>query len=142
MLKITLLIPEDSCAYVQRHGFELDARKRIVSEIILNNNNNASVLEGESFKRYHDKYQESSVAFELAKSELELKHIPLELKQADGITNWELDYASCTMTITHTGNSFDNDYEKLDFAVPAEYVTVEVVSSIVPKQCGCGGMCE
>ena len=136
------MIPEDSSAYVQRHGFELDARKRIVSEIILTNSNNASVLEGDAFKRYHDKYQESSVAFELAKSELELRHIPLELKQADGITNWELDYASSTMTITHTGNSFDKTWQSLNFAVPAECVKVEVVESIAPKQCNCGGNCE
>lgn len=144
MLKIIFYIPEDQVAYVQRFGYELEGRQRIVQEIITTNSFNPGVLEGEAFKKYHDMYQESVVGFSIAKAEIEKTYVPDILKESpNGTTTWNLDYANNEMIIRYTGSDFDKDQSAIQFAVPRDSVFIEVIDANKPAKnhkC-CGGNC-
>lgn len=141
MLRITLPIPAEEVNYLQRFAFEMEGQKRIIKELIVDNATSPAVLEGETFKKYNEKYEQSSASFEIAKGEIERKFVPAELKNAPGLTNWNLDYSTAVMTITYSGKEFDACVDKIVFAVPG--AEVQVLDSVADTAgCACGGNCR
>lgn len=144
MLKIALVIPAEEVDYLQRFAYEMEAQKRIVKELITDNPDNPAILEGATFKKYHDAYQASAASFEIARDAIEMKFVPEVLRQHGSNTNWMLNYASNILTINHNTNLYDDTYNEIEFAVPSTDVTVTVVPPNAEPTGGCkcnGGKC-
>ena len=139
MLKITFIIPESEVNYIQRFAFEMEGQKRVIKELITDNQDNPAILDCPTFKKYHDLYQESAASFDIAKDALEVKYVPAILRQRGSSTNWILNYSSKMITITYSGNDLDQTYGSIEFAA-VEDLKIEVVANDIPVNCsGCNG---
>lgn len=142
MLRIVLNLPVEEVNYLQRFAFEMEAQKRIVKEIIVDNPENPAILESGTFKKYHELYQASATAFDVARDAIQNKFVPKELSRFGTDTFWNLEYSTNQMTIDFKGDLYDNCYDKLEFAVPADCVTITVLdnnTSVNTGCCNCGG---
>lgn len=105
MAKYEIKINEEMVNYMERLSFEVEGSKRIIKEIIMDNVSNPSVLEGETFKKFNQRFEEKHAAFEIAKSELEKNYIPEVL---NGVAfNWNLDFSTGIMTLDIIDPHFD-----------------------------------
>lgn len=83
--KVIKVDAEDS-AYLEAISFDLGAHRSLVEFMI----NGGADVKSEGFARYHDKYRELYMTFELAKKELEVKYLGDWREKCD----WNLDYAT------------------------------------------------
>lgn len=125
-------IADEMVNLLQRISFELEGQKRIIKELILENENNPTFIENETFKKYNARYEEKNAEYELLKQEFQDKYVPKQLlvNNRAVLTNWELDYNTSLMTITYKGNEFD-DY--------TEAQVEELFSTVGDTACACEG---
>lgn len=86
IIKVT---PEDS-EYLEALNFDLGAHRSLVEYMV----NGGTDVHSEGFARYHDRYRELYMSFELAKKELEAKY----LGDWRGKCDWNLDFATQEIT--------------------------------------------
>lgn len=91
---LTVEIPEEIVATVQKYDIERCARRDIIVYIMENNTN----VSPERFAQYQKEYDDKYFAFEAAKSEIEKNYVRPLIK--DKAANWNLDYESHIITIT------------------------------------------
>lgn len=80
--------------YLERLNFELEGTKRIIKELILENREDASVLDGKTFQRYNQKYEERFAAYETAKDKMAKEFIPPAVRESGDLASWDLDFAT------------------------------------------------
>lgn len=70
--EIILDINKETCDYLQRLTFEIEANKSVITRLLSDAKDDvdASVLESIPFKTYHKKMEESMYMYETAKNEL------------------------------------------------------------------------
>ena len=104
---INIKVNNEMVDYMERLSYEVEGSKRIIKELITDNADNSSVLEGATFKKYNQRYEEKFAAYEVAKQELQKEYIPKVLIEDKVPLNWNLDFSSGIMTVTILDNSFD-----------------------------------
>lgn len=105
MNTIEITINNETVDYMERLSYEVEGAKRVIKELISDNDLNPIILEGEIFKKYNERYEEKFAAFEIAKQQLERDYIPEVLKSIN--TRWNLDFGTGIMTITVLDPTFD-----------------------------------
>lgn len=109
MRTFEFLINEDMTSYIERLAFETEGQKRIIKELIMENTDNASLLDGETFKKFQARYEEKAAAYEIAKKELQNTQIPKTLLEHNTNTmSWELDFRTSILKVTMHCDCFDN----------------------------------
>lgn len=141
MLQIVFLIPENQVTKLQRFAYDYEARKNIIKEMINSNPDDASVMDGATFQRYHEAFIKSSTDFEIAKGEIERLFVPEELKTT-GLVTWNLDYSLAQITINYHGTKYNIDnYHTLNYGHVGDSLTAANVADS-SASCGCGGACK
>lgn len=107
-----LAVNDELVSLLQRISFELEGQKRIIKELILENQDNPEFINNQAFITFNKRYEEKFAEYETAKADLQDKFIPKELLVKASLTNWELDYNTSVMTITYAGSEFDNISEE------------------------------
>lgn len=134
-------IADEMVNLLQRISFELEGQKRIIKELILENENNPTFIDNETFKKYNVRYEEKNAEYELMKQEFQDKFVPKRLLEKDRaiLTNWELDYNTSMMTITYKGNDLD-DYT--DTQVEELFAEANNKGACGNDDCCCDGNCD
>lgn len=107
--KYKLPIEQEKCDYLQRLGFEVDAKAMIIDRMITNHKDDpdASVFESAAWKKYSEEHKEANAAYELAKGELgkELQAIVDQKEGREGVQfDWTInDFTSGEVEITIRG---------------------------------------
>ena len=96
MKQIEIAVPQEVSSYIQSIGYELDARRDIITYLM--QQNGSPITENANFALYHDEYKEYKIEFEMAKKQLEADYV-LPAIGTDK-ASWELDYNTCTLAIT------------------------------------------
>lgn len=139
MLQITFVIPQAEVDYLQRFAFEMESQKRVVKELITDNQDNPAILDTPTFKKYHDMYKESAASFEIARDAIGAKFVPPVLQQKGSDTTWTLSYIDRRMIITYKNNDFDQNYDTIEFS-GVEAIDIEVIDAGANKSpCSCNG---
>lgn len=130
-------IADEMVNLLQRISFELEGQKRIIKELILENENNPTFIDNETFKKYNARYEEKNAEYELMKQEFQDKYVPREMlvNNRAALTNWELDYNTSLMTITYKGDDFDDYTED---QVEELFAGVESRCECACEGCECG----
>lgn len=100
-------VNDETVDYMERLSFEIEGSKRIIKELITDNDTNSSILESETFKKFNARYEEKFAAFEIAKQELEREYIPKVLVENFISFKWNLNFSTGIMTITVLDPDFD-----------------------------------
>lgn len=92
MRTIKINVPAEVVNYVQRVGFECEARADIIKWMFDRHklDEDASVISSPAFKAYHDEYVEFRTEFEMAKVKIQEEYVPKVLNGHK--INWNLDY--------------------------------------------------
>lgn len=83
-------------AKVESLAYEFEARKSVVTEMLAQDMDTST----DAFARYQAELVKYKAAFEAAKKEIEDQFVA----DVKGWTNWNLDYASRTLTISEPGD--------------------------------------
>lgn len=83
-----IIVTEEDRDRVQRADIECSSRMHLISFMIDNNMD----TQNDTFKRYQKEYQETYVAFNEAKSEIEKKYL-----MGVNASSWTLDYKTCEL---------------------------------------------
>lgn len=100
-------VNNETVDYMERLSFEVEGAKRIIKELLSDNNFNSTILENETFKKYNERYEEKFAALEIAKQHLERDYTPKVLKDEGVSFSWNLDYSTGIMTFTILDKNFD-----------------------------------
>lgn len=92
MKHFEIRIKEETVNYLERLSFEVEGMKKVLKEIITDNQDNPLVLEGATFQKYDERYQERNAAYEVAKNDVQNTYIPKEIQPM--ISKWDLNFAS------------------------------------------------
>lgn len=90
-------VNQETVDYIERLSFEVDGMKKVVKEIILDGQDNPSILDGAAFKKYEERYRERNAAYEVAKAELQNTYIPAEIQPK--VASWNLDFNTGVLVI-------------------------------------------
>lgn len=108
MKKYEVKINSNTVDYLERLNYEVEGMKRVIKEIITDSAFNTAIFEAENFKVYNQRYEERLAAYEVAKDEMIKVAIPAEVRDANAVAEWNLDFASGILTFTTIGSDFDN----------------------------------
>lgn len=108
MKKYEVKINSDTVDYLERLSYEVEGMKRVIKEIITDSAFNTAIFEAANFKAYNQKYEERIAAYEVAKDEMIKTVIPAEVRDANAIAEWNLDFSTGILTFTTIGSDFDN----------------------------------
>ena len=92
MKTITKTLDAEIVANVERYAYELEARKTVITEMLAMNMD----ISTDAFAKYQAELVRYKAMFEEAKKEIEKQYVA----DVPGSVKWELDYASCELTIT------------------------------------------
>lgn len=111
MKVFTIIVDEELVNSLQRLSFEMEGQKRIIKELILENESNPDFLENKAFKSYNEKYEETVAAYEIGKQEIQNLFVPKMLRESP-LASWNLDFGTNVMTISYKGTDLDNITEE------------------------------
>lgn len=81
---------------IERVGYELEARKSVVAEMLAQNMDTST----EAFARYQKELVSFTVQYETAKKALQKEYVD----PIPGAVRWSLDYETCVLSITVDGD--------------------------------------
>ena len=86
----TLPISQETCDYLQRLGIDIDARLLVIDRIMTNHVNDvdASVLNGEPFKKYHSELEELNAEYTQAKLKFSEEIKPVVYEKMGGVVDF------------------------------------------------------
>jgi hypothetical protein len=96
MEKITYTVAQDLVAPLEAAGYELEARKEIIKEMLALDMD----TETEAFSRYQRELVEYKTKFELLKAEFETNVVKALWPNA---VRWNLQYSSCELVVELDG---------------------------------------
>lgn len=103
-------VSQKTVDFLERISYELEGQKRVIKELINENQNNPDFLQNKAFIAFNARYEEKTAEYEIAKKEAQETYIPEEFERE--LTSWEIDFRNCTMTIKYNGDKFDNYTDK------------------------------
>ena len=97
---IKVEVNQEMVNYVERLSYEESSYKDIITTMLEMHKGDpdGSAIDNPVFKAYQEKYAKAKAEYEMAKQQITRDFVPECLQ--DHQTDWNLDYATCELTIT------------------------------------------